>query len=141
MVRNLTKQIWSIHFGSVKAHGGMEGNEVADTPAKEVAKDDEDRNIVYDRISISTIATTMKEEGLKKWQAKWERAENGAICGSFFPKVEQRLKLRIPITPEFTAMVSGHGMTKTYLHRFSLTDDPMCPCNEGEQTVEHLIYV
>jgi hypothetical protein len=27
------------------------------------------------------------------------------------------------------------------LHRFSLTDNPMCPCNEGEQTVEHLIHV
>ena len=22
-----------------------------------------------------------------------------------------------------------------------IIDDPMCPCNEGEQTVEHLIYV
>ena len=49
--------------------------------------------------------------------------------------------MRVPITPEFTAVVSGHGMTKTYLHRFSLTDDPTCPCSEGEQTVEHLICV
>ena len=38
-------------------------------------------------------------------------------------------------------MVSGHGKTKSYLHRFNLIDDPMCPCNEGEQTVEHLIHV
>jgi len=66
----------------------------------------------------------------------------GAICRSFFspPTVEQRLKLRIPITPEFTAIVSGHGKTKAYLHRFNLTDKPMCPCSEGEQSVEHLIY-
>ena len=47
----------------------------------------------------------------------------------------------IPITPEFMAMVSGHGMTKTYLHRFNLIDDPVCPCSKGEQTVEHIIYV
>ena len=94
-----------------------------------------------DRIPISTVASSVKEEGLKKWQAQWERAVKGAICRSFFPTVEQRLKLRIPITPEFTAIVSGHGKTKAYLNRFNLTDNPMCPCNEGEQSVEHLIHV
>ena len=84
MVRNLTKKNWSIHFGWVKAHAGIEGNEVADTLAKEAAKNDEDRNTVYNRILISTIATRIKEEGLKKWQVKWETAENGALCRSFF---------------------------------------------------------
>jgi len=75
MIRNLTKQNWSIHFGWVKAHTGIEGNEVADTIAKEAAQDDENSNIVYDRIPTSTIAISVKEEGLKKWQAQWKRAE------------------------------------------------------------------
>ena len=124
----------------MKAHTGIEGNEVVDTLAKEAAQDDEERNIVYDRIPISTIATRVKEEGLKKWQTQWERAEKGALCRSFFPTVEQRPKIRIPITPDFTAIVSGHGKTKNYLHRFKLTDNPICSCNEGEQSVEHLIH-
>jgi hypothetical protein len=25
--------------------------------------------------------------------------------------------------------------------KFKLIDNPMCPCNEGEQSAEHLIYV
>ena len=50
----------------------------------------------------------------------------------FFPTVEQKLKLRILITPGFTAIVSGHGKTKGYLKRFNPTDKPMCPCNDGE---------
>ena len=77
MVRNLTKQNWSIHYGWVKAHAGIEGNEVADTLAKEAAKDDEDRNIIYDRIPISTIANRIKEEGLKngKQNGKGHRME------------------------------------------------------------------
>jgi hypothetical protein len=95
----------------VKAHSGIEGNAVADTLAKEAAQDEEDRNYVYDRISVSTVASSVKEEGLKKWQAQWERAVKGAICRFFFPNVEQRLRLRIP--PEFTAIVSGHGKTKS----------------------------
>jgi ribonuclease HI len=51
----------------VKAHTGIEGNELADTLAKEAAQDDEERNIVYHRIPISTISTRIKQEGLKKW--------------------------------------------------------------------------
>jgi ribonuclease HI len=69
-VRNLTKQNWSIHFGWVKAHTGIEGNEVADTLAKQEAQDEEDRNFVYDRIPISTVASSVKEGGLIKWQAQ-----------------------------------------------------------------------
>jgi len=141
MVRNLTKQNWSIHFGWVKAHTGIEGNEVADKLAKKAAQDGEDRNFVYDRIPISTVASSAKEEGLRKWQAQWERAVKGAKCRSLFPTVEQRLKIRFPIISEFTAIVSGHGKTKAYLNRFNLTNNPMCPCNDGEQSVEHLIHV
>ena len=64
-----------------------------------------------------------------------------SVMQIFFPTVQQRLKIRIPITPEFTAMVSGHGKTEPYLHRFNLTDNPMCLCNEGEQPEELLIHV
>ena len=52
---------------------------------------------------------------------------NGASCRSFFPK--------------FTDIISGHAKKNAYLNRFKITDKPMCPCNEREQSVEHLIYV
>ena len=135
MVLNLTQQNWTTYFGCVKSHAGIEDNEIADTRAKEAAQDEKDGTYVYDRITISTIDSKVKEEGLKKWQAQWEKAVNGASCRSFFPKVNQRLKLQIPITLEFTAIIIGHGKAKAYLNRFKLTDNPMCPCNEGEQSV------
>jgi ribonuclease HI len=43
MVRNLTKQSWLIHFGWIKAHNGIEENEVVDTLAKETAQDNENK--------------------------------------------------------------------------------------------------
>jgi hypothetical protein len=46
----------------------------------------------------------------------------------------------MPVTPEFTALVTGHGKTKSYLHRFKLADDPMCPCKGGMQTSHHIIF-
>ena len=139
-VWHLTMQNWSIHFGWVKAHTGIEGNDVADKLAKEAAQDSDERNTVYDRIPTTTFATELKMEGLIKWQRQWESTEKEALYRSFFPMVQQRLKMKIPITPEFTAIVTGHGKKKSYLHRFKLTDNPMCPSNEGEQSSEHLIY-
>ena len=35
-------------------------------------------------------------------------------------------------------MVTGHG--KPYLHRFGITDNPMCQCEEEEQTADHFIF-
>jgi hypothetical protein len=115
----------------VKAHTGIEGNEVADKLAREDAQDADDKNTVYARIQTASVAIKLKKEGIVKWQSQWESTEKGAICRSFFPSVEQRLKMKLHITPEVTAIVTGHGKTKSYLHRFKLTDNPTCPCNEG----------
>ena len=59
---------------------------------------------------------------------------------SFFATIEHRLNLRIPITAKFTSNVSGHGKMKSYLHRFNIIDNAMCPCKEGTQSPNHLIY-
>jgi hypothetical protein len=48
--------------------------------------------------------------------------------------------MKIPITHEFTALVTGHGKTKSSLHRFKLIDSSMYPCNEGQQTSKHTIF-
>jgi ribonuclease HI len=62
----------------VKAHIGIEGNELADKLAKEAAEADGELNIVYNRLPITTIATELKKEGIIKWQRQWESTEKGA---------------------------------------------------------------
>jgi len=40
-------------------------------------------------------------------------------------------------------MVTGPGKLRSYLYRFELTNNPMCPCEEEEeqqQTTDHLIF-
>jgi len=139
-IRQLTEQNWTKQFKWVKAHIGIEGNETADKLAKEAAKQDENLYAVYSRILITAAASDIIMKGLEQWQQQWDTTVKGAECRSFFPKVEQRLKQKIPLTPEFTALVTWHWKTKSYLHRFKLTDDPRCPCNEGQQTPDHIIY-
>jgi hypothetical protein len=85
---------------------------MADTLAKQAAQD-EDENITYNKTPTNSVATELKKEGLMKWQRQWEGTAKGALCRSFFSTVEQRLKVKLPITPEFTVLVTGHGRTKT----------------------------
>jgi len=96
--------------------------------------------MVYDKIPATTVATKIDMKGLLKWHRQWNSTEKGALCRSFFPAVEQRLKMKISITPEFTAIITSHRKTKYYLHRFKIANNPKCPCNEGTQTSEHIIY-
>ena len=57
----------------------------------------------------------------------------------FFPNVLDRVKLNINVNPNFTAMVTGHGKTRAYLHRFKIIENATCPCNKGDQTTDHLL--
>ena len=54
------------------------------------------------------------------------QGERGAVTKAFFPLVRNRLRETIPIFPEFTVLVTGHGKLGSYLHRFGITDNPMC---------------
>ena len=48
--------------------------------------------------------------------------------------------MKLQLTQNFTAKVSGHGKTRDYLHRFKIIEEPKCPCGKGGQTTDHIIY-
>ena len=60
-VLHLTLLDWTTFFRWVKAHAGIKGNEMADTLAKEAAQNEDEQNIVYDRIPKTTAATELKK--------------------------------------------------------------------------------
>jgi len=65
----------------------------------------------------------------QKWQKEWENCRKAAITKQFFPNVQDRVKLNINVNADFTAMVTGHGKTRVYLHRFKIIENATCPCN------------
>jgi hypothetical protein len=59
-----------------------------------------------------------------------------------FPqKIEERLKLKINVIPNFTKMETGHGNITSYLFKYKIKDSPTCSCKRGEQTIDHIIFV
>ena len=54
--------------------------------------------------------------------------------------IHDRLKSKIKLTPKVTAVLTGHGMTKAYLHRFDLSEDAKCKCGNEYQSMDHIIF-
>jgi len=54
--------------------------------------------------------------------------------------VEERLKMVINLTHNFTAIVTEHGKTRAYLHRFKIIEEPTYPCGTAERTTDQLIF-
>jgi hypothetical protein len=48
--------------------------------------------------------------------------------------------MKLNLTQNFTAIVTGHGNTKEYLHRFKVIEDPTCTCGKAIQTTDYLIF-
>jgi len=136
---SLERANWNIELSWVKAHVGIVGNELADRLAKAAACDS-DAKIVFNRLPLSTLISKIEEETQLKWQNELEECAKAGITKEFFPTVHDRQKLKIDITPILTAMVTGHGKTRAYLHRFKILDNANCPCGNGDQSVDHLIY-
>ena len=75
---------------------------------------------------------------IEKWQQLCDNTTKGRVTKEFFPKIKDRPNIKITLTPNFTAMVTAHGKTISYLHRFKIIESPECPCGNGTQSVEHL---
>jgi hypothetical protein len=126
-------------FAWVKAHAGTQGNEIADRLAKEAAQSD-DTNYVFDRIPKSTLYQEAKEEARQKWQREWTTTHKATATRQYFPTVQDRLRSKLKLTPKITAVRTGHGMTKAYLHRFHLSEEATCSYGSEYQSMDHLLF-
>jgi hypothetical protein len=86
------------------------------------------------------VLSEISEHSVTKWQGEWDQTTKCAITKSFFPKIEDSLKLKINITSNFTTKVTGHGNIKSYLHKYGILDSPICFCKNGEQTAGHILF-
>jgi len=137
-LNEMTTANWKIKLRWVKAHAGVRGNELADKLTKEAAAN---KNIMdsYKRIPKRVVIKEFEDDGVKKWQTEWTNSTKGNITKDFFPDVKERLNMNINLTPNFTAMVTGHGKTNSYLNRFKIIKTPTCPSGNSDQNTDHLI--
>ena len=127
-----------IKFSWVKAHVGIFGNEITDRLAKEVARNDA-TTYEYSKTPISALNREAAKDALIKWQEQWTKTSKAEATKEYFPTVPDGIGTKIHLTAKLTAVLTGHGKTKAYLHRFNLKYDAKCICNEGDQTMDHIL--
>jgi hypothetical protein len=77
---------------------------------------------------------------LAKWQEQLANSTKGAVRKLFSPNIKERMKTRIPISAEVTAMVTGHGVTRSYRHRFKfIPNSTWLSRIKKEQTICNII--
>jgi len=135
----LRRTNWTIEFSWIKSHAGNPGNELADRMAKDAASN-KNTPVFFDRIPKTTLYKELEDETIQKWQEQWNRCDKDAVTKQFFPNVRDRIHRTININPNFTALVTGHGKTQSYLHGFKISDTATCPCNMEDQTLHHILY-
>ena len=94
----------------------------------------------FNRIPKNELAQQVRDQSIAKWQIQWDHTTKWSTTKHFFPIIKERLTTKIKLTPNFTAIVTDHGKTKAYLHRFKIIDSPECPCDGGNPAVGHLLY-
>jgi hypothetical protein len=63
-----------------------------------------------------------------------------AVTKEFFPSVQERLAVNLNLNPNITAIMTGYGNIRFYLHRLRIIGCPECPCKHRVQTVDHIIF-
>jgi hypothetical protein len=80
------------------------------------------------------VTKELEEESVRKWQRNWKQTTKGNITKEYFPNVEERLNMKLNLTQNFTAIITGDGKTSAYLHRLKIIGDPTCSCGKAVQT-------
>lgn len=74
------------------------------------------------------------------WQLRWQNSDKGRWTYLFFPSVRTRSVTPIWLNHRLSQMLTGHGNFNGKLHKFNLSDNPLCSCGSANEDAEHILF-
>ncbi|MCF6239054.1 MAG: hypothetical protein L3J79_09665 [Candidatus Marinimicrobia bacterium] len=127
----------------IRAHSGHEGNEVADSLAKEGATACTDPPPMPAPYAL--FRQEVKDKMVGVWAEKWKSEDLGRQTKIWFPTpapnlTKNLLKLSRYELGHVVQIITGHNYLNYHLHNQSKVDSPLCRyCQEDQETSWHLI--
>ncbi|XP_035222582.1 uncharacterized protein LOC118195388 [Stegodyphus dumicola] len=136
-LQHLLMQHPHYHFNLVwvKAHANNEGNEAADTLAKDAISNPTAQPITVPA-PCSYLKGLLREQGMHQWQREWTECETGRRTFTYLPKVSaDRLFAVAPLT----YFITGHGPFPSYYNRHGISNTDICVCGT-EGSPDHYVF-
>ncbi|XP_035221292.1 uncharacterized protein LOC118194189 [Stegodyphus dumicola] len=136
-LQHLLMQHPHYHFNLVwvKAHANNEGNEAADTLAKDAISNPTAQPITVPA-PCSYLKGLLREQGMHQWQREWTECETGRRTFTYLPKVSaDRLFAVAPLT----YFITGHGPFPSYYNRHGISNTDICVCG-SEGSPDHYVF-
>jgi ribonuclease HI len=140
LLEKMTSEGIEVQLRWIPAHNDIPGNEAADQAAKQAA-----RTLGRRRRTLLTAAKRTVSEAIhKEWGKIWALGKHGRHLYFLGTKPDKKIlklhrNLPRPISSVITQMKTEKIGLRAYLHSINRADSSQCTCNQGEQTVEHIL--
>lgn len=138
--RTLHNMNTQVTFLWIRAHAGIHGNEAADIAAKSAAT--QTQPPIFLNFPLSYPKKLAKADSQLKSADIYANNSKGSTIRTWCPTLKhiRTLITKTGQTFALTQLLTNHGYHKEYLHRFHITDNNTCPCDDTTpQTFTHLL--